>query len=668
MFPGLKEVIDGLRPYVRMELCWSCYPEEGGAFAKIQKPETMEDRLRMEEVAKQVKEALDRKMASSDPETFDAESVARGLIKRIDEDMAYDAMDRRIRFMVREARPVKFSLMKKNINGDDLLTAIEDLRQKIGQLTWRYRGARNASERFEKLSDKETWEASRVRNHVSALEGLLKLEGDPAKKLSIEVSLASAKKKAIGAEKRSDNFEVARARSRESARKDIKYLRAYRSLLHEVCHIYGIRWSVLISEWPSKGSTKFYPIREEAFGKEEFDTPMIEQERCGDCGKKVKTLNAFPIRAEFEDDKGGKKLKVVDTVFLCKKCKLLRKIGGSEKSASKEPTTSKPARVYQDSEVMTRNLDKEMSQEVRLVADQATRFALESISGKFQKAVRVENVDYKSYESDLWVVAVPSPGAKLPKELVFEGKALVKFLSVPAGNFGSAYLWAKLGNAGREKWQKEAVRRSWSLSPIGLRRDFEIVMSPKEIAAWLEVKLPEFGSDYWRSEYELGNYSDMTWEGRVSAVRESDPEYDEVLLYKYSVAWMQEIESDQKAFDAIDEAWYKHGVQLGNAPKEIKPEEHSVDKMFSCSIYPGPMIVKDQEVLDEGRRREALWQKLQRVKGEFNQLADAIYSFNYYLKAWSKGRDFDTVYAEWKKEWDAYQSKMKSNKGNAQPK
>lgn len=669
MVPGVLEAVKELELYVGMQLCTGCHPSEGGILAHAVKKETVDERINREVLAKEVREKLEDKMAADPtigPE--DMTAVARSIIRRMDEDLAYDAEDRRVRHMIREARPVKFSLMKKNLSGDDLMSAQEDVKRRLEQFGWKYQAARNQITKLNLEVDALELEKNRTFGKVKLFENLSVSE-NPEERIASKDKLQKAKRRYSFLDRKIDEIWESIAVHRNRARKSIEFIRKYRSLLFELRHVYEIRWSTILSKGDGRHGFG-YEIRQDAFGVEEVNTPMIGLVKCSNCRIPSDKVHPFPVRLESTDDSGKKTVRTVDTVFLCPRCYKAER-SGKKKEVSKK-VKKEIQREAETAETMTRNLDKEWSEHLRMTASEGIHAVMEAIGPKCFWAVPIENIDYKNRKLELWVIAFPKPGEKLPKEMIPDHKVLVRILSVPSGNFRGAYLWCSLWEEERETWEKEAKARCFSFSKRGLELKSSWVDDPWEIASTIGTSLPkrhfegEGLKKFWRTIYELGGYLTMPWEAKLLVVGPSDPEYDRVLSEIAQREWMKEVESFKVQEEAHDGMWYSYGIVLRQESKT-----KSGNEMFAMVGSPSDGTLpqpKDADYFKELDRKEELRKKLMILQSEFDNLASDIVSFRSYLKLEGKGRDFEVVAAEWMEARKKEKEKQKANKGNAQPK
>lgn len=672
MVPGVLEVVRDLQPYVGMQLCYSCHPAEGGVLSKVVVEDTPEETIDRQIMVKQVKEKLEAKMAS-DPsiEPDGAWQVARSIIRRMDEDMAYDAEDRRVRHMIREARPVKFSLMKKNLSGDDLLSARQDITHRLEQLAWRYRSARNQMAKANAEVDSLEAEEKKTYGRMKLFEGLT-LSEDPEKRIDAKVKLASARKRHSFLERKIEDVWGWVALQRDRARRAISLTRKYRSLLFELKHIYEIRWSTLLNREGSNLKGFGYEIRQDAFGVEEVNTPTIGLERCARCRMPSDKVKPFPVRYEQEED-GKKVVRTMDTIFLCEPCFTAERKGKPRRLPSK--AKKEVARKRVDAEQMARNLDKDWSDYLKRTSANGCLKVADEIAPKCQRTFTVENIDYKTHTMDLWVIAVPKPGERLPEKMAPEGKAFVRILSILPGDFQSAYLWCSLGEEGRKEWVKEAESMGMKFSHKGLLERFLPTRDPWVIADKLGKSLPvrhfegEGEKKFWRCYYELGNYLSIPWKARALILREGDPQYMEV--YEYQRGRMDEIHSFGKEEKEHEDLWHSYWTAIADGPKPMELLGKPYDKMFAMAGEPCKeerYPRQSEEYFKEIDRKEELRKVLMAKESEFNKLASDVLNFVSYMKMNGDGRDFEVVAAEWMVVRRAEKERQKANKGNAQPK
>ena len=659
---GILDVVEELKPYVGMQLCYSCHPADGGALARSVKQESFSEAIDRMAMAKDVKEALEAKIQrdpSIEPGAYPA--IARSIIRRMDEDMGYDAEDRRVQRMIREARPVKFSLMKKNLSGDDLLSAREDIQRRMHQLTWRYKAARNQMDKTRVMIESMEKEQSKAFGRIKFLENLI-VQGSPEERINAKVKLGNAKRRHGKLDKEIDEGWERMAVNRKRAWGSMSMIRKYRSLFRELGNIYHIRWETLLSS--EKGSDKFgYEIRYDAFGVDEIDTPELGYEECYNCKKRFKKVNTVILKDG--DDKA-----TFHTEFLCDLCYKIERKGGPNPRTKKFSGGSSNGVVVQES--ITQNLDKEMSEHLKMTASMGIEAGMNAVSGKCRRSFAVEVVDYKEGKVELWIIAI-SPNGDLPKQLTPEYKALVRILPIKDSCFKSAYLWCSLGDSGREEWSKWAKKIGCEFSPLGLKRGASWTSDPWEIAGALDFPLPAKAFDgenlkrFWRTVYEMGDYMTMPWEARVMVIKEGEPHYEDVCLHNFKVEWMEkEVRSFYEQEDTYDKMWVSYGFGLKVERLPGRPEDmFAMAGKMADGSRPQP---KDEEYFKELERKQALRLKQSVLQSEFDKLYSDIISFQSYLKFEGKGMEWEVVAAEWREIRKEEKDKQKANKGNAQPK
>lgn len=346
LWPELKKPIEELRPYVGMQVCPDCRPLGIGHYHMImnldREPIDPEEGKEFQESVKDLKESVDEVMKQYPlctpaailriartrnkamtpqlhaqeirdeyPDLTEDEIVK--LIHNLDrarkdDFFKYEKMDVRVQRLIREARPVKFSLMKKNLMGDDILSAIEDIEHRIHKgdpgkkirpswLWARYEVNRDRYRRFRETERtlKETHAENRrkhreclkadkaIRDRVNAayqewerrrveMKKSISLTNDPdvQRKIREWAYQAEAEYSKVMMEANSAGFaesKMLRNRAVRSARElrriraqaiewytgathTAKLIRKYRHLLYELRHVHEIIWSKIKDDLP----------------------------------------------------------------------------------------------------------------------------------------------------------------------------------------------------------------------------------------------------------------------------------------------------------------------------------------------------------------------------------------------------------------------------------
>ena len=341
IWPELEKVIDDLRPYVGMQVCPICRPLGKGhyhmianmerdpaekadeAFQKLVLDARKDVELLLSKYPLASKEEI-LKIAKTKARSIEeaklyadeirdeypdlTEEEVTGLIRdwsalQKDEAFNYEKEDVRVQNLLHEARPVKFSLMKKHVDGDDILSAIEDIEQRVrkedktrqlprGWLRARYEVNRNRLRLWTKTGRnlRAAYEAARNRyrqakeidkanrdviavvydewkRRQAEMKKSLALTDDPVVQKKIRewayqaeaaYSRATMELRDLGfGESKMWHGRVRRAlqhlrknrgairEMRRNAGEALRLLRQYRQLLYELRHIYEIRWSTL---------------------------------------------------------------------------------------------------------------------------------------------------------------------------------------------------------------------------------------------------------------------------------------------------------------------------------------------------------------------------------------------------------------------------------------